>query len=513
LRIGSVKANIGHLESAAGIAGLIKIILAMQHRTLPPQPNYHQPNPHIPWSNIAIQVNQTATEWQGEMLAGISSFGMSGTNVHMILVGGEVAAPIAAPQESTHNLLCLSAKSQNALIAQINQHIDHLQTMPSLDQPGEFSRFCRACLTQRSHFNYRFSVVVRDRADAITQLQQAIHRDRDHQIQAEPISQSDITQFQNQNATPEVLQHLSLAYMSLSQLDDQAIDWSTILPSPQPRIPLPEYPFQKQHYWVDLVSRLEPNANADVNDANIHPLLGDRLKLAQTQTHYFTQSFSLETLPYLADHVVAGRAIFPTSGFIELFWAGLSQISLSAYQLTDLTIHQPLIIIEQAIQLQTVFTPDDTGNFRGEIFRYDADRDHWICHASTQAQKITPQTTPINLDLYRKDCPNLLDISGYYQQCSQVGLDYGQRFQSLKSLAQGNHCAIAEVILSAVVLNAGVLTTSDHHQYCLHPILLDGCLQAIGALCRLVVTRWFAINLPKNLPSTQLSNSLHLNQA
>jgi acyl transferase domain-containing protein/NADPH:quinone reductase-like Zn-dependent oxidoreductase/acyl carrier protein len=466
LMIGSVKANIGHLESAAGIAGLIKLVLAMQHRTMPPQANYHQPNPHISWSNIAVQVNQTAQNWEGDRTAGISSFGMSGTNVHLILSAGLESNPAGIPGHSSDHLLCLSAKSQNALRELLEHYTKYLQTSSGLDKPAMFAAFCRACLTQRSHFNHRFSGVVRDRKDAISQLQQAINHDRPDPT--ELISQSDITQFKNQNATPEVLRRLSLAYMNLIQMDDQPIDWSTILPSLQSRIQLPEYPFQKQYYWVDPVSW----APLTFNTNEAHPFLGDRLKLAQTRTHHFTQVLNLEKLSYLRDHQVAGRTIFPTSGFIELFWAGLSQIDSSACQINDFTIHQPLIITEQPIQIQTIFEPvSETETFIGKVFHYNESDDRWIHHASAQAKAITSQSGSIDLDIARKDCPNLLDIAGYYQQCNQAGLDYGPQFQSLKSLAQGDHCAMAEVVLK----------TSDSHQYCLHPILLDGCLQAIGA--------------------------------
>ncbi|WP_394836994.1 SDR family NAD(P)-dependent oxidoreductase [Pendulispora rubella] len=93
LRLGSVKANIGHLEAAAGIAGLIKVVLAMRHRALPPSPWFEQPNPYIPFADWGLQVQRALEDWpgdaEGRRLAGVSAFGFGGTNCHVVLEGGE----------------------------------------------------------------------------------------------------------------------------------------------------------------------------------------------------------------------------------------------------------------------------------------------------------------------------------------------------------------------------------------------------------------------------------------
>ncbi len=85
-RIGSVKSNIGHLEAAAGIAGLMKVVLSMQHNLLPPSLHYHSPNPHFSFEELPLQVQQETGDWlPGNRVAGISSFGFGGTNVHLVL--------------------------------------------------------------------------------------------------------------------------------------------------------------------------------------------------------------------------------------------------------------------------------------------------------------------------------------------------------------------------------------------------------------------------------------------
>lgn len=91
LTIGSVKTNFGHLESAAGLASLIKVVLSLQHKQIPPHLHLKTPNAYIPWQKFPIVVPTELTPWQaheGSRLAGVSSFGMSGTNVHVIVEEG-----------------------------------------------------------------------------------------------------------------------------------------------------------------------------------------------------------------------------------------------------------------------------------------------------------------------------------------------------------------------------------------------------------------------------------------
>lgn len=119
--IGSAKTNLGHLESAAGVAGAIKLILALQHRQIPPSIHFHQPNPYIAWDRLPVRVNTQLTPWQpinGRWIGGVSSFGFSGTNVHMIFEAPPEISPEPNPVDRSLHLLRLSARTASALKAQ-----------------------------------------------------------------------------------------------------------------------------------------------------------------------------------------------------------------------------------------------------------------------------------------------------------------------------------------------------------------------------------------------------------
>jgi acyl transferase domain-containing protein len=172
LVIGSVKTNIGHLEAAAGIAGLIKVVLAMQHRELPPHLHLHQLNPALDWSQLGVMVPTERTPWvspEGQsLIAGVSSFGMSGTNAHIVVESAPIApaAPTARDHERTAHLFTLSAKSVAAFQAQIHQLLQFLDR--HTDQA--LADICFSANTGRSHWRERCAIVT----PSITELQQQL---------------------------------------------------------------------------------------------------------------------------------------------------------------------------------------------------------------------------------------------------------------------------------------------------------------------------------------------------
>jgi acyl transferase domain-containing protein/acyl carrier protein len=168
LLLGSVKANIGHLEAAAGIAGLIKTVLALQHQLIPSQLHFDTPNPHIAWQGLSLCVPTDSYSWprnETPRFAGVSSFGFGGTNAHVIVeqapTGVTQSPPLPLPQ-----LLFLSAKTPDALRALAQRYGDDLETLPE----EHLAPLCVASRTQRTHFSERLAVV----ASSIEQLRQQL---------------------------------------------------------------------------------------------------------------------------------------------------------------------------------------------------------------------------------------------------------------------------------------------------------------------------------------------------
>jgi acyl transferase domain-containing protein len=133
IKIGSVKTNIGHLESAAGIAGFMKLVLALQHRTIPPHLHLRERNPYINWADYPIAIPTEPTTWvgaNGRLLGGVSSFGFSGTNVHVIAEAAPVVVPATPATDRPLHLLTLSAQTETGLRQLAARFANHLAAQP-----------------------------------------------------------------------------------------------------------------------------------------------------------------------------------------------------------------------------------------------------------------------------------------------------------------------------------------------------------------------------------------------
>ncbi len=166
--IGSVKTNIGHASAAAGIAGLIKAVLALQHRQIPPSLHYETPNPKIDFANSPFYVNTTLADWPANgtpRRAGVSSFGVGGTNAHLVLE--EAPEPMPTPATRPWHLLVLSAKTEFALESATANLAAHLRERPDLS----LADIAYTLQVGRRSFNHRRMLVCRDRDDALAALE------------------------------------------------------------------------------------------------------------------------------------------------------------------------------------------------------------------------------------------------------------------------------------------------------------------------------------------------------
>jgi len=166
--LGTVKTNVGHLDAAAGITGLIKSVLALQHKMLPPSLHFEQPNPAIDFENSPFYVNATLSEWKSGSAprrAGISSFGIGGTNAHVIIE--EAPELEASSQSRPWQLLVLSAKTETALEAATANLIDYLR----LHKDANLADVAYTLQTGRTVFNYRRAVICNSNEDALKSLE------------------------------------------------------------------------------------------------------------------------------------------------------------------------------------------------------------------------------------------------------------------------------------------------------------------------------------------------------
>ncbi|MGH9361156.1 MAG: type I polyketide synthase, partial [Thermoanaerobaculia bacterium] len=168
--VGSVKSNFGHAEAAAGIAGVIKVALAMQRRLLPPSLHFAEPNPLIPFDRLPVRVQQSLGPWpepEAPLIAGVSGFGIGGTNAHVVLEQAPAAPAPALDDRPGFRLLPLSARTPQALSELAREYAQHL-TGEGVDSP--LRDICYTASVCRDHHPHRLAVVARTHAETARAL-------------------------------------------------------------------------------------------------------------------------------------------------------------------------------------------------------------------------------------------------------------------------------------------------------------------------------------------------------
>ena len=173
LALGAIKTNVGHLETAAGVAGLLKTVLILMHGEIPPNLHFKNPNPHIAWNDMAVSIPTVRTPWpanSSRRIAAVSSFGFSGTNSHIVVESVEGVPTLLSANDTddpraldgglplkdrSYDVLTLSAKTGGALKESIVRYAQHLAEHPELS----LGDVCHTANSGRSHFEHRFSAV------------------------------------------------------------------------------------------------------------------------------------------------------------------------------------------------------------------------------------------------------------------------------------------------------------------------------------------------------------------
>lgn len=245
LLLGSVKSNIGHLEAAAGIAGILKVALALHHNQIPGNLHFQTPNPHIPWMEVPLRVVDALQPWpkpDTRRVAGVSAFGFNGTNAHVVLAESPAPqAAVATPDQA--GVLVMSARTEGAL----HQLAERYQRWLAQNPTVPFGNLCATAATGRSHLAFRCAIV----ATSVADLQAPLTAFRDRQshprlyagrIQPDPPPLS----LPSSPTRLEDWEILAQAYVA-----GQPIPWSSLYPRTQySPLPLPTYPFQRQPYRI-----------------------------------------------------------------------------------------------------------------------------------------------------------------------------------------------------------------------------------------------------------------------
>ena len=444
LFLGTVKTNIGHLESASGVVGVIKTVISLQKKKIYKHLNFNKLNPHIQLNDTRIALQNTDWDTESKLkCAGVNAFGFSGTNAHIILQEFPKNTVQRVVKKATTYLLILSAKSKTAL--------DHLASRYQLyldKTTDDFGDICFTAATCREHYTYRFAVAAKSSAEA-----------------ARLIDTGQFALSHGKNNTLDLQDDEALKSSLTDYLGGESVDWASYYSSFKHefiKVALPNYAFDRSEFWPE-------KKNDNIAQMNVmHPILGQMLSMPGNQ-YLFHQKLDLEQLSYIKQHRIFDKLVFPATAFIESGLAAAKSIfKRHSFCIEKFSIER-LLYPKQDQEYQLQVKPTNDERYKINIFAKQDDR--WQENACMEIQSMAAsEPESIDIDALKLFFGEKIDVSHIYEQFEKRSLLYGEEFQVLQE-----GYVKSDRVLSKIVLTKAYYGSGYYH----HPVLLDGAMQSI----------------------------------
>ena len=490
--IGSVKTNTGHLERAAGMAGIFKVIYAMKHGQLPPTIHQQERNPYIKLEGSPFYIVDKAQAWEpvkGEggpkpRLAGISSFGMGGANAHLVIEESP-GHPHQEDSSGGPGLFILSAKDEARLLEYARSLADWLAAshngLPDSNKVGpSFQSITYTLQVGREALPQRLALVVSDKTELVAALK-AFVADGAHPwpgIRGNPEKDGARLVGEDQEQADllcrEALRARDLETLARCWVAGLNVDWSALYGQRKPgRVPLPTHPFARIRYWIATEPKQQTPVVAEMKPARLqeprHPLLG--VREAGVADVSFQQEVNGSEF-FLADHVIAGRPTLPGSAYLEAALAAVRYSGEPRFaRCTDITWVRPFAGTQWPRILRTQL---DAKQNRFVVEGTDANGTFRLHAEGKLDLEFRPEPQRVDLKAVRDRCHQTMDVDELYVNYKELGIHYGPTFQTLTSLRRGTDEVVGDLSLGK--------TAETASGFLLHPALLDGAFQAVAGL-------------------------------
>ncbi|HLP42722.1 MAG TPA: SDR family NAD(P)-dependent oxidoreductase, partial [Fibrobacteria bacterium] len=496
--IGSAKSNIGHCESAAGIAGLTKVLLQMRHGQIAPSLHSSRLNPHIDFAKTPFEVNQALRPWERPVvegrvaprLAGISSFGAGGSNAHLIVEEyvPERPAPAAGAGK---RIVPLSARTAEQLQRKAGDLLEHLREA-SASGPVDLDAVAYTLQTGREAMEERLGIL----AGSAEELMERLRSYRDGAGDIEDTWQGQVKRGADglallnhdedmQEAIGKWVARKKLGKLLELWVKGLDLEWEKLHGETKPRrVSLPTYPFAKERYWINThAAGSAPHGAAE----RLHPLV--HRNTSDFGGPSYASSFTgRET--FLMDHRIKTgtgfRKILPAAAYLEMIRAAVTLAASEGgdrvLELRSLAWLSPLEVdapTDVVLDLACDGEASEGAPIDFEIHsaRGEAETVHCRGVAILSASQPPPPLDLAALEAATAKASH--ESSRLYSRFSAMGLEYGPGHRTLTRLRVGDRQLLATLRLPAS-------QASGAKTYSLHPSLLDGALQAcIGLLADL----------------------------
>ncbi|APB70029.1 KR domain-containing protein [Paenibacillus polymyxa] len=506
--LGSLKSNIGHLEAAAGIAGITKLLLQFKHKEIFPSLHAEKLNPYISLDNTPFYVETGFQSWARPTIeiagqkttvplrAGISSFGANGSNAHLIVEEYEkkIVFENERQKEITSVLIPLSGKNEDRLQVYAKKILDFLQNqLVALDDKNIkeadaakelLMNMAFTLQTGREAMEHRVIFEVSTIAELMHQLDMFLNKltDIPNCYQGKAVGQHFDRQIldEDRKIYAKWIQERKLREVSKRWVKGAVIDWSLLYGNMHPRrMSLPTYPFARERYWVPQPAepRVLPtgvNLAGAPARAVLHPLLQENTSDLAGQRY---SSTFWGTEPFLRDHVVQGAAVLPGVAYLEMARAAVesargTQEQPGVLQLSRIVWSRPLQVEGDAVQVDIGLAVEEDGRICYDIYQETGVSGETVVYSQGQARWLEANEVAwVDLAARQASCTQgVMEGAACYAQFAKLGLQYGATHQGLVRLHLGEGEVLAHVRLPEEARASQAL-------YTLHPALMDAVLQ------------------------------------
>jgi acyl transferase domain-containing protein len=479
--VGSLKSNAGHSESAAGVAGVTKIILQMQHQQLVPTLHSDEVNPDIELEDSPFYLQHALAPWPSlpsqPRRALINSFGAGGVNACLILEEpGTQAAPVRAQEVGPH-LIVLSARTEDRLRACVNQLLAHLQAADTVD----LLDLSYTLQVGREGMSERLAIVASDVNELLRKLGEWSQRGNSgvfHRGSLDPRRGSRRASSQSEERLQRLFEARDLEKLAAAWVAGEDVDWQRLYSRSAPRrISLPTYSFAKERHWISDGPPSPKRAFAASPNLQLHPLISHN---SSTLNEVSFSSLLSKREFYAQDHRVGDQMVFPGAGFLEIACVSAALAGgKEVRRIQDVVWVQPLVFWEESQMIQISLKSVEGG---AEYLITSLDEDHErLVHSegivyfrSDVAHSVTSEET-IDIGRLREQCSTTVDCARYYALFEKASIQYGPAFRTMQELSVGKSCALAKLGIAEAV-------RANFSEFILHPCVLDGALQTASAL-------------------------------
>jgi acyl transferase domain-containing protein/acyl carrier protein len=496
--IGSVKGTIGHLEAAAGVAGLLKVVAQLRHCTLVKSLNAEPVSHRIQLDESPFFIVTETQGWPATIdetgrpvprRAGVSSFGIGGVNAHVIVEEYVDARPDERDDERPPGGECivLSARDEIRLRDQTRQLLAALHerefTDEDLPRIAYTLQVGRDAMMHRLGFTARSLAGLRRTLGAIVESSQEVAGVYHGVAERSDASLS----FDPGDCDGAVLDRSTDDGVLAQWTRGADVDWRGMYPRRPRRIRLPTYPFARERCWIDTPARAFAGAGVPVSPSGaverLHPLLHRNTSTLSGQR--FSSVLTGEE-PFLRDHLVGGRRVFPAVAYLEMARAAAlasvdREVSAAAVVVRDIVWERPLYVEARcAVHIKLSGRAEDSLDF--EIYTEAPDAGTTVhARGRVAVEPASPRDDEsVDLTRLRRRCEEAAS-STFYADLEARGVAYGPFYRGVCLVAvgtseDGGPFALADISIPPEVDTAG---------YLLHPTVADGALQAL-----MVLRRW-----------------------